>query len=245
MPHFIINSNTVNDCQIRISDKELYTHIAKALRSKVGETLMFIDENEVQYIAKIEEISNREIYTKVVDSYKSNRKLPLNLYLAQSVLKPDAQFNVIQKATELGVKGIVPLYTDNCTIRQNIIKEKIDKWQKIALESVKQCERADIPKVFDQSTIKDIIGNKEFDVILAFVEKHADSTLNKYLEQNKIPKDKSIIAIIGPEGGFSEQEFKLFKEKNIPQVSLGNLIYRADTAVIAALSNIIYGIKHD
>lgn len=245
MPHFIINSNSVNACNIRISDKELYTHIAKALRAKVGETLMLIDENEVQYIAKIEEITSHDIYTKVVDSYKSNRKLPLNLYLAQSVLKPDAQFNVIQKATELGVKGIIPLYTDNCTIKQNIIKEKIDKWQKIAVESVKQCERADIPKIFTLSTIKDIIENKEFDIILAFVEKHADSTLKEYLKQNKIPKDKSIIAIIGPEGGFSPNEFKLFKEKNIPQVSLGNLIYRADTAVITALSNIIYGIEHE
>lgn len=244
MPHFIINSNTVNDCQIKISDKELYTHIAKALRSKVGEILMFIDENEVQYIGKIEKITNHDIYTKVVDSYKSNRKLPLNLYLAQSVLKPDAQFNVIQKATELGVRGIVPLYTDNCTIKQSIIKEKVDKWQKIALESVKQCERADSPKVFAQSTIEDIINNKDFDIVLAFVEKNADSTLKDYLKQNKIPENKSIIAIMGPEGGFSDKEFNLFKEKNIPQVSLGNLIYRSDTAVIAALSNIIYGIEH-
>lgn len=245
MPHFIINSNAVSDCQIRISDKKLYSHIAKSFRAKAGEKLMFIDENEVQYVCEIEEITKHDIYTKVVDSYKSNRKLPLDLYLAQSVLKPDAQFNVIQKSTELGIKGIIPLYTDNCTIKQSIIKEKIDKWQKIAIESVKQCERADIPKIFEQSSIEDIINNKDFDVVLAFVEKHADSTLNEYFRQNKTPKNKSIIAIIGPEGGFSDREFKLFKGKNVPQVSLGNLIYRADTAVIAALSNIIYGIEHD
>lgn len=245
MPHFIINSSSVKDYQIRVSDKELYNHIVKALRAKTGESLMFIDENEVQYITKIEEITRHDIYTKVVDFYKSDRKLPLNLYLAQSVLKPDAQFNVIQKATELGVKGIIPLYTDNCTVKQGIIKEKIDKWQKIAIESVKQCERADIPKVFDQSTIEDIIKKGNFDIIMAFVEKHADSTLKEYLSKNKIPQNKSILAIIGPEGGFSEREFKLFKDKNIPKVSLGNLIYRADTAVIAALSNLIYGIEHE
>ena len=79
---------------------------------------------------------------------------------------------------------------------------------------------------------------------MVFVEKHADFTLNEYFKQNNVPKDKSIIAIIGPEGGFSDKEFTFFKEKNIPQISLGNLIYRADTAVIAALSNIIYGMDH-
>lgn len=245
MPHFIINSGSVKDDKIRVSDKELYNHIARALRAKLGETLMFIDENEVQYITRIEEITNHDIYTKVVYSYKSDRKLPLNLYLAQSVLKPDAQFNVIQKATELGVKGIIPLYTDNCTVKPGIIKEKVDKWQKIAVESVKQCERADIPKIFDLSNLDDIIKCKDFDIVLAFVEKHADSTLKEYFKQNKTPESKSILVIIGPEGGFSEREFKLLEDRKIPKVSLGNLIYRADTAVIAALSNVIYGIEHE
>lgn len=245
MPHFIINSSSIKERHIRVLDKELYNHIVKALRAKAGESLMFIDENEIQYITKIEEITKHDIYTKVIDSYKSNRKLPLNLYLAQSVLKPDAQFTVIQKTTELGIKGIIPLYTDNCTIKQGIIKEKIDKWQKIAIESVKQCERADIPKVFELSTLKDIINDKRFDIILAFVEKHADLTLKEYLKKNKIPQNKSILAIIGPEGGFSDSEFQLFKDNKIPMLSLGNLIYRADTAVIAALSNLIYGIEHE
>ncbi len=245
MPHFIISSNSISKGIIRIYEKELFHHLAKVLRIKTGEKLLFIDENEIQYTTEVQEITSKDICVQIINSYKSERKLDLNLYLAQSVLKPDAQFNVIQKATELGVKGILPIYSDNCTIKQSVINEKIDKWQKIALESVKQCERADIPKVFTLRQFKDIIKSNEFDIILAFVEKEATHTLNSFLKTRKIKKDESILAIIGPEGGFSDEEFNLLEEYNIPKITLGNLIYRADTAVIAALSNIIYGTNNE
>lgn len=243
MPHFIVNSAVVNGDYITITEKELYNHIAKSLRSKTGQKLLFIDENEVQYVTVIENITSREIYTKVVDSYKSTRKLDIDLNLAQSVLKPDAQFSLIQKATELGVKGIIPLVTDNCTIKESIIKAKTDKWQKIAVESVKQCERADIPKVYDVLTLLEIIKKHDFDMVLVFAEREADTDLKTYFKQNK-PQNKSILAIIGPEGGFSDKEFEFFKENKIPKISLGNLIYRADTAAVVALSNIICEIEH-
>lgn len=243
MPHFIINSDIVNGDLIVITGKELYNHIAKSLRSKTGEKLLFIDENEVQYVTLIENITSREIYTKVVDSHKSVRKLDIDLNLAQSVLKPDAQFSIIQKATELGVKGILPIITDNCTVKESMIRSRIDKWQKIAVESVKQCERADIPKVYDVSTINNIINSKEYDIVVAFVEKHANTDLKSVFAKIK-PQNKSILAIIGPEGGFSEKEFKFFDDNNIPKISLGNLIYRADTAAVVALTTIICEIGH-
>lgn len=245
MPHFIIDSNSIEKSLIKISEAELVHHLVKVLRIKKGEKLILIDENEIQYITEVEEVSAKEIYTKVVDSYKSARKLDAELFLAQSVLKPDAQFSVIQKATELGVKGIIPIFSDNCTIKQSIINEKIDKWQKIAIESVKQCERADIPAILKPQKFDELIKNNTYDIILAFVEKHADYTLPSFFKQNSVSKKQSILAIIGPEGGFSDREFELFKEYNIPKITLGNLIYRADTAVVAALSNIIYGLNNE
>lgn len=243
MPHFIINSNSVNIDEIRVSDKELYTHIAKSLRIKQGETLLFIDENEIQYITKVVEITNKEIYTKVVDSYKSKRKLSFDLKLAQSVLKPDAQFNVIQKATELGIKTIIPLITDNCAVKESIIKAKNEKWQKIALESVKQCERADIPEVMPCQKLDESFFDQGY-TFIAFVERNESYTLSEYLNKVSINESKPIVAIIGPEGGFSQREFDLFTKRNIPQVSLGNLIYRADTASTVAIANLIFGINH-
>ena len=242
MPHFLINSGNINQNKIIIDDKELFRHIIKVRRSKIGENLLFLDENEIQYETVINKINTDNIECIINNKYKSLRKLPINLYVAQSVLNSDAQVSAIQKATELGVKGIIPLYTDNCAVKESFIKNKIEKWQKIALESVKQCERCDIPKVYEMSYIKDIV--KDYDTVIVFAEKYADKTFMEYIKTNKIDKTKKILVIIGPEGGFSENEFNFFKNNNIPLITLGNLIYRADTALTAALTTVINGVLY-
>ncbi len=242
MPHFIINTASVKDNTIKISDKELYKHIIKVLRTKNGEKLKFIDENEIQYETVLKDVKKDYFECLIENSYKSQRKLGIKLYAAQSVLNSDAQISSIQKAAELGVKGIIPLYTDNCAVKESVIKNKVEKWRKIALESVKQCERADIPEVFEMSYIKDVIKN--FPQTIVFAERDTNIDFFEYLKTNKINKDEKILVIIGPEGGFSQNEFDYFKSKNIPLITMGNLIYRADTALTAALTTVINGVAH-
>lgn len=242
MPHFLISSKNIENEYICVSDKDLYRHIIKVLRAKQGEELLFLDENEIQYKTILKEADSLSFKAEIKEKYKSERKLPLKLYVAQSVLNSDDQSSSIQKATELGVKGIIPIHTDNCAVKESVIKNKIEKWQKIALESVKQCERADIPKVFDMAYLNDVILN--YEQIIVFAEKYADKNFFEYIKEKPIDKNKEILVIIGPEGGFSEGEFAFFKEKNIPLITLGNLIYRADTAIAAALTTLINGVLY-
>ena len=242
MPHFLINTDNISENTVTVKDIDLYKHIIKVMRSKIGEKILFLDENEIQYETVIEKIFSNYFECKITNQYKSQRKLPINLNVAQSVLNSDAQLSAIQKATELGVKGIIPLYTDNCAVKETIIKNKIEKWQKITLESVKQCERCDIPVVYNMSYIKEVV--EKFDYVIVFAEKYADKTFTQYIKENKIDKTKSILLIIGPEGGFSEKEFDFFKQKNLPLITLGNLIYRADTALTAALTSVINGVMY-
>ena len=240
MPHFLIKTADVKENKITILDKDLYKHIIKVMRTKCGERILFLDENEIQYETRLSEIENSYFICEIEKQYKSERKLALNLYIAQSVLNSDAQTSAIQKATELGVKGIIPLYTDNCAIKESVIKNKIEKWQKVAVESVKQCERADIPTVFDMKKLEDVV--KDYEQIIVFAERDAQSDFFTYAKENKIDNTRPILVIIGPEGGFSQKEFDFFKEKNIPLITLGNLIYRADTALTAALTTVINGV---
>ena len=86
MPHFFINSNDVKSGKVIINDKENFNHIVKSLRTKVGEKLLLIDENQVQYETTVAEVGNKELIVDVEESYKSNRKLDFNLYLAQIIL---------------------------------------------------------------------------------------------------------------------------------------------------------------
>lgn len=242
MPHFLIETNCISGNTVKVTDNNLYKHIIKVLRSKKGEKILFIDENEIQYETELLTFDNSSFECKIEKKYKSCRKLELNLYVAQSVLNSDAQISSIQKATELGVKGIIPIYTDNCSIKESIIKNKIEKWQKVAFESVKQCERADIPKVYELSYLDEII--KKYDYIIVFAERNTNKTFFDFIKENKIDKTKKILIIIGPEGGFSQKEFDFFEENNLPLITLGNLIYRADTALTSAITTVINGVLY-
>lgn len=240
MPHFFINSNQVNNEMITVSDKENYQHIARSLRARVGEKLLLIDENKIQYETTIKNISSDEITAVIDKSYSSKRFLDIELYLAQSPLRSDAQNILIEKATELGVKGVYPVKTDNCALNNEIIDKKITKWQKIMYEASKQCERADIPTCFERITFDKLFSSEKFDKIYVFCERIANKTIRNSFKEDPIKKGEKVLAIIGPEGGFTQKEFDYFSDKKFEMLTLGDLILKAETAVTVALGNIIY-----
>lgn len=235
MPHFFIDSNNKTDNKIIISDADNYRHIARSLRARCGEKLLLIDENQIQYETKISEINSKEVICEIEKSYLSKRDLEFDLYLAQSPLRSDAQLTIMEKATELGVRGVYPVFTDNCALRVN----KQEKWQKVMFEASKQCERAKIPTCFAPTTFDELL-QKDFDKIIVLAERSTEKSLKQYLSENPTKKGERILAIIGPEGGFSQKEFDYFRSKNLPLISLGDLILKAETAVIVALGDIIY-----
>ena len=179
MPHFFVDSkNKVNDI-ISINDAENYRHIARALRARVGESLLLIDENQIQYETKIESITSNVILCKVENSYPSKRDLDFDLYLAQSPLRSDAQLMIMEKATELGVRGVYPVITDNCALNKSVLEKKHEKWQKVMFEASKQCERAIIPTCFEPTTLNKVL-EKDFDKILVMAERSTEISFKHY-----------------------------------------------------------------
>ena len=225
MPHFFVDSrNRVNNL-ITINDNEKYRHIARALRARVGENLLLIDEAQIQYEIKIVEINSSEIICEIEKSYPSKRDLDFDLYLAQSPLRSDAQLTIMEKATELGVRGVYPVITDNCALNKSILEKKCEKWQKVMYEASKQCERAKVPTCFDLTTLDEVLS-KDFDKIMILAERSTEVSFKEYLRKNPIKKGEKVLVVIGPEGGFSQKEFDYFRAKNLPLISLGNLILR-------------------
>ena len=235
MPHFFIDSKNVNNDCIVIDDKDTYRHVARALRVRKGESLLLIDENQIQYETVVTDVTNSEVIVKIENSYKSIRSLPFGIYLAQSPLRSDAQSFVIEKATEIGVKGVYPICTDNCAVSKETIDKKVEKWQRIMFEASKQCERADVPTCFAPCVLEDLV--QKFDRIIVFCERIASKTLK---DIKPIQKGENILVIIGPEGGFSLREFDFFEKQGLEMLTLGNLILKAETAVTVALGNIVY-----
>ena len=240
MPHFFIKSDQISDNVAEISDRENYQHIARSLRARTGESLLLIDENKIQYESVISEITGSKIFAKIEKSYPSKRDLDFELYLAQSPLRSDAQSFITEKATELGVAGIYPVCTDNCALNKSIIEKKIPKWQRIMYESSKQCERAQIPQMYPIAKIEELIVSKNFDKIIVFCERIASKTIRESFREKPLRKGDKLLVVIGPEGGFSQREFDMFKSPGVEMLTLGDLILRAETAVTVGLGNIIY-----
>jgi 16S rRNA (uracil1498-N3)-methyltransferase len=148
----------------------------------------------------------------------------------------------MEKATELGVREVFPIFTDNCAVARDVLTKKVEKWQKVMYEASKQCERAKIPLCNEISDLKTVL-KKDFDKVLVLAERSTEISLKEFLNQNQIKKGEKVLVIIGPEGGFSQNEFDFFKSKNLPLISLGDLILKAETAVIVTLGNIVYEYK--
>ncbi len=240
MPHFFINSTQISENIITINDKENYNHIAKSLRIRIGEKISFCDETELIYCCKVNEITKQEIISEILEIKKSERKLDFNLSIAQSPLRSDAQITLIEKATELGVNEVFPIHTKYCALAKLTANAKVEKWQKTMYEASKQCERANIPVCHKLTTIEEL-PFYQFDKVIVFAERYDQMSLKEFISNNPISTGESILAIIGPEGGFSDKEFDWFKEKNLPLVSLGKLILKAETASITGIGNLIYG----
>ena len=233
MPHFLVDKNSIKNSYIHLKDKETICHIAQSLRAKNGEVVKFIDEEENVYEAVIEEASKNEILAKIINSYKSKRKLEIALCAIICILKPDAMHLAIQNAVQLGAKEIYTVYSDNSAVKKESVLNKKEKWEKIGLEAFKQCERADIPNIYEIDTFENIFSKFKKENIIVLAEKYDNCTISSACKT--LDKNDKILTVFGPEGGFSEKEFDYFKKEDLKLATLGNLILKAPNAVSVGL----------
>ncbi len=241
MPHFLVKKEEIKSDYIELIDSDTFSHIVKVRRAKVGENITFIDSNHILYRCKIKQIEKKSLVAESISKEISNRILKYNISLVQSILAPDAQNLLIANATQTGVKKIYPVISDN--VSSKVSSEKIVKWQKIVFENFKQCERADMAEVQEIKHLKEILNNFKKENILIFSEKDINISLNNSIKD--VDKTSEIAIAIGPEGGFSENEFKFFKDENYKMISLGNMIYKAPNAAVAAVSNVVSRLENN
>ncbi len=235
MPHFFIKKEQIINNFIELQECDDFFHLTKSLRIKLGGCVKFIDEDKNVYLSQIEDITKKSLKAKIISKKNSNRLLKTDLCLIQGVLALDSQNLLIANATQAGIKELFPIICDNSTVSIKNAKDKVDKWQKIAYENFKQCERADFLKIHPVSTLRETLGEFKKNNVLIFVEKEDNTTFDKAISD--IDKQEKIAVVIGPEGGFSDREFEYFK--TYKKLSLGKLIYKAPNAVVAAISNVV------
>ena len=210
-----------------------FRHAVQVLRLGVGEPLILFNGEGGEYLAQISNVSKRSA-SVLIDSVSSiETESPVHLTLVQAVIKPDKMDFALQKAVELGVATIQPLTTQRSVIR--IGKEKADKkmqhWEGIMQAACEQSGRTRLPQLTAPLELDD------------WLEQPVDGSRlilapGDYPHINALPLDlpTPISLLIGPEGGFTDEEVALCLQAGVMPVSLGPRILRAETASITALA---------
>jgi 16S rRNA (uracil1498-N3)-methyltransferase len=210
-------------------------HAHDVLRLDAGDEIFVFDGEGHEYRCKIAELTSHSAMLIVLEQTQpASPESPLDLTLAVALLKGEKFDLVVQKATELGVTRLAPLITARADVRirePGDARKKADRWARIAFESAKQCGRAQLMLV-DPPTNLDEFFRSITDVQLTLTYTARDGDPHADLAKMDV-KYTRIAAMIGPEGGWTDDELKQASAHACKIVTLGGRILRAETAAIA------------
>lgn len=219
-------------------------YLKNVLRLKEGDEVSIMDSKSKEYSAKIVSMGKDTVNVELIAEKHPKSESKVKLTVAQGIPKNPKMDLVVQKATELGVLRIIPTKTERSIVKIESEKEeaKVNRWQKIAKEAAEQSGRLIIPFIESIRDLKEVLRLcGDFDKCIMLWEMEKENTIKKFLQENK--GIKSLLVLIGPEGGFSHDEVELAKSSGFITVSIGSRILRTETASIAVLSMIDYELE--
>lgn len=218
---------------ISISGEPL-NYLANVLRLKVGAEVSIFNGQGGEFAATISELSKREAQLLLGDFQDNNNESPLEITLVQGISRGERMDFTLQKATELGITRIIPLFTERCTVnlKGERLEKRIKHWQGIVRSACEQSGRNSIPQMEPAQYFDEFIQNSN-------QPEHSYLLLDPESTQSLTAittAPTAVTLLIGTEGGFSSRERKLAYANAYQGVQLGPRILRTETAAIAAIS---------
>jgi len=206
-------------------------HAFTVLRLKEGAPLIVFNGEGGEYTATIVSASKKSVVIQTTSFNPVDKESPLYSHLAIGISKGERFDLVLQKATELGVTEITPLFTERTEVRLTQERqEKIQqRWQHIIINACEQSHRNRLPKLNAPMDLSALL-NEEKSEQKFILHHHSQHTLDR------TGKPKSVCLLIGPEGGFSDMEFKQATQQGCVPLALGPRVMRTETAPLAALA---------
>jgi 16S rRNA (uracil1498-N3)-methyltransferase len=241
---------------VTISELDLMKQIKNVLRLGVGNRFILLDGLGTKYEVEIQQFAKNQINCSLVSFRTEERRALPEIEIALGLIKSDRFEWCLEKLTELGVDLITPVLTQHCVVKHaEKSKEKMRRWESIVRESAEQCERMTTPRIVTPVSFSEYIyrpgsggtssGDTQDLKFICAERKQAESLLKRLGGEEMstrggvdIKHMDSISLMIGPEGGFSEHELNAAETQGWKPVSLGPRILRAETAAIAALSQV-------
>ena len=273
MHRFYLPPERCANAALRLEGREAH-HALHVLRLKRGEYVAVLDGAGHEFSCEVENCS-RELLTMRITKKNFIPAPPCSITLFQAVPKGKIIESIIQKAVELGVRRIAPLLTERVVTRldDKDVPEKQWKWQQVAIEAIKQCGAAWLPKIEMPMSLPDALAYHRSGgwQTAGFVEENEKcgslpkaatpfelSLVGSLQKERRHPRKclaefqakhgrlpQSIGVWIGPEGDFTLDELKAIQADGALPISLGRLVLRVETAAIYCLSILNYELQRD
>jgi len=213
--------------------KESSHYLGTVLRLRVDAELLVFNAEQGEFAARIVGNDKHALEVELGTQLRKPQPAALTTLLGLGISRGDRMDLAIQKATELGVSTITPLYSQygEVKLKPDRADKKLNHWRKIAVSAAEQCGRLELPTITSPMPMEEwqeILG----DSLRLLLDPRG--TVN--IAQLAAPQSSSIALMIGPEGGFSEQELKWGQAHDFSLINLGPRVLRTETAPIAALA---------
>lgn len=222
----IISEENILENKIVIDEKGDVNHLKNVFRVKIDEKVRAVD-GEKEYLCRVAELDKKSVTLVIDEIFEDRFSTKVKIDAAIGILKNDKMDLTIQKLTEIGINKIIPLSTKRGVAK---VSEKKDKWDLIVREALKQCQGVK-PLIIDEVTKIEKLKLEDYDLVIVPYECEDEYTL-KNLLRKQTKELKSVLYIVGPEGGFDIEEIEYLKQKGANIVTLGKRILRAETASI-------------
>ncbi len=210
-------------------------YLLRVHRLKDGDVVAVFDGLSCESLARIE-VKGKRAALRFERVLRREEALPMRLMLAQALPKHGKMETIVQKAVELGVSGFRPFVSTRSVSRvdKTAAANKVRRWRLVAEEACRQCRRIRIPEIGEIAGFEDMLAAGETGerIWLAY-EGEGTLGLSEALHE---PRPDALCVVVGPEGGFEEEEVALAKERGALPISLGPRILRTETAGPALLA---------
>ena len=218
--------------------REEAEHLTRVLRIGVGDTVAVFDGRGQEFLARVASALRRDVRLQLVSRVEPAAEPGVALTLVQAALKGDKMDDVIRDAVMLGVAAIQPIVTkrSETTVATLMTGGRVDRWRRVALASVKQSRRAVVPDIRVPLTLDTFLDEPPAALRLMLVEPDAAASGEPLsaIQGQAAPSDASVL--IGPEGGWTDEETSAARARGVRLVTLGRRTLRADAVPVAAIS---------
>ena len=235
MRRFFIEPGAADKPDVSITGSEA-RHIKNVLRLKPDDTIRLFDGTGVEYEAAITNLTGSRAELSIMGKATTAAESPIELTIAQGYLKEKKMDSLIPTLCELGMSRWMPFISQRSVPKpdKKRLDTRLERWQKIARESFKQCRRSVLPRISTPISFEEVLEfGRSCDLKVLFWEQES-SPLNRSALTDPINPIKKTLIALGPEGGFTDQEVEKARKQGFTISGLGPRILRAETATIAA-----------